>query len=492
MRQMKLSAIVAEKRTAIPWLAVWAVACVVCLLLPLPILSRAFFAAAVSNFLFCALYYGNIYNLPGIFASIFLLQIGCSQAKLTAVEQCDFSRSTWTVLLAVLAAFYAVVFLMNRLLHLKGERGGQKFEFRMVLSVMLFLNIACLVIEAAVYIAVYCKLGTVPLFDDAVRSKAMPELIGNVGITFMVLPQFMIMLNMAYCVERNRYWLSLFSVVFLGMLVTIGARINVFIPVIVCLVMILVAMYRYKKRFWQLLATAALSCVVTVLLMLGIPLLRTSSYVPSTPGTTPDDSSVVPSGQSYYEKIYSDASMNEGQINPDPNYGIRLPSVALPVWVNFSTELYGFNNMVNTLDQTQDFQYGKCFLTGTLNFLFKNAVEKPNSTELSGIRFITVCTFLMEPYHDFGMIGAVLFVALYTALGLFLYQRMMKKNSLFSVMYYSYYCMIAMMFIFVNHMYYSTFIVNTILIALCCFIVSVDWKAKIFGNRKKQEEQAEA
>ena len=69
---------------------------------------------------------------------------------------------------------------------------------------------------------------------------------------------------------------------------------------------------------------------------------------------------------------------------------------------------------------------------------------------------------------------------------------MMKKNSLFSVMYYSYYCMIAMMFIFVNHMYYSTFIVNTILIALCCFIVSVDWKAKIFGNRKKQEEQAEA
>lgn len=473
-----------EKRNMIPWIVLWAVVCVGLFLLPVALLSRVFLAAAVTNFFLCAVYYGNIYNMPGIFASIFLLQIGCSQAKLTAVEQCDFSRTTWTVLLATLAAFYVASAVMNRLLHLKRANGGEKLEFRIVPSVLLFLNIACLVVEAVVYVWVYRRLGTLPLFDDVVRAQKMPALIGNLGITFMVLPQFMIMLNMAYCIQRSKYWMSLFSIVFLGMLITTGARLNVFIPVIVCLVMLLVAMYRYKKRFWQLLFTAALTCFVAVALMVGIPMLRTSAYTPAQPGTTP---SADPSaGANYYVTIYSDASNNQGQTDPDPDYGVKLPSAVLPIWVNFSTELYGFNNMVNTLDQTHDFQHGKCILTGTLNFLFKNVVDKPNSTKLSGISFITVSTFLMNPYHDFGIWGTMLFAALFAVASLLLYRRMMRRNTLFSVVYYAYFCMIAIMFIFTNYIYISSFIVNTILIALCCWLVSVDWGAKLFGAKGKR------
>lgn len=480
---MKSNIKLPQKGLCILW-CIWAAVCIGCFLLPLPLLSRVFFVATVSNFFFFALYYGNIYNLPGIFGSVFLFQIACSQAKLTAVEQCDFSRATWLVLLTVLAVFYLTTLLLNHFLHLRRMDGGDKLELRIVPGTLLFLNIACLVIEMVVYILVYRKLGVLPLFDDTVRAETLPALVGNVGITFMVLPQFMVMLNMAYCIQRDRYWMCLFSVAYMGMILTVGARINIFIPVIVCLVLLLVAMKRYKKRFWKLFFVAALSCVITVVLMLGIPMLRTATYAPEDPGQ-----SSLEAGGDYYVSIYSNAAQNQGQVNPDPNYGIKLPKSLLPVWVNFSTELYGFNNMVNTLEQTQDFQHGRCFLTGTLNFLFKNTVDKPNSVELSGISFITVCTFLMAPYHDFGLWGVALFVALFVAASLLLYRRMMRKNTLFSLLYYGYFCMIAIMFIFTNHVYTSTFIVNSILIALCCWVVSVDWKQKLFGHRRGRREQ---
>ncbi len=41
--------------------------------------------------------------------SMFLFMIGCSQAKLTLIEQDDFSHSTWMALFAVIACFYMVV-----------------------------------------------------------------------------------------------------------------------------------------------------------------------------------------------------------------------------------------------------------------------------------------------------------------------------------------------------------------------------------------------
>lgn len=485
---MEKSLKASSKKAMLPWVILYAAACVGFMLLPLPLLSRLFFVLSASNFFFCAVYYGNIYNLPGIFATIFLLQIACSQAKLTAVEQADFGKSTWIVLLSVLAAFYVVVFVFNKLFHLKKRSMTADFDFRLVPSVLLFLNIACLVIEAVFYIWVYSRLGTLPLFDDVVRARTLPRMIGNFGTTFMVLPQFMVMLNMAYCVKNRKYWLSLFSIVFLGMLITTGARINVFIPTLVCLVTILIGMYQYKKRFWELFAVAAMTCVVVVALMVSIPMLRTGSYVPSDSDGI-DRPGGTTTGESYYVTIYSDASMNRSQKDVDPNYGVKLPAAVLPIWVNFSTELHAFNNMVTTLDQTHDYQYGKCFLTGTLNFLFKSVVEKPDSTELSNIDFITVCTFLMEPYHDFGVIGAALFVALYMAAGLYLYKRMMEKRTLFSVLYYSYFCMIAVMFIFANHIYYSTFVVNTIIIALCCWMVSVDWWKLIFRRGGKRAVQ---
>ena len=49
--------------------------------------------------------------------------------------------------------------------------------------------------------------------------------------------------------------------------------------------------------------------------------------------------------------------------------------------------------------------------------------------------------------------------------------------------------MIAVMFIFVNHIYYSTFVVNTIIIALCCWMVSVDWWKLIFRRGGKRAVQ---
>lgn len=453
--------------------------CLTSLLLPLPLLSRVFFAASTLNFLIFAGYYGNIYNLPGLFGSIFLLQIACSQARLTAVEQEPFSRDTWLVLLAVLAGFYAVTLLLNRLLRLRRSGGGEAPQLRIVPGTLLLLNIACLLVEGAVYLLVYRRLGTLPLFDDTVRAVELPALVGNIGMTFMTLPQFLVMLNMADGIRRDRYTMSLFSVAYLLLLISLGARINVFLPVGVCLVLLLAAMTRQRQRFWKLLGIAVLTCALTVALMLGIPLLRTAAYVPS--DTPPTGGDTVATGESYYESLYADASMNRGQTDPDPDYGVHLPSALLPVWVNFSTELHGFNNMVNTLSRTGDFQHGRCFLTGTLNFVCKHWLDKPNSMELSGIGFINVCTFLMEPYHDFGLWGAVAFVMLFTAAGLLLYRRMQRGGGLFVRLYYAYFCVIAVMFIFVNQVYYSTFLVNTALLALCSWVVGVDWRAKLRG-----------
>ena len=77
---MEKSLKASSKKAMLPWVILYAAVCVGFMLLPLPLLSRLFFVLSASNFFFCAVYYGNIYNLPGIFATIFLLQIACSQA----------------------------------------------------------------------------------------------------------------------------------------------------------------------------------------------------------------------------------------------------------------------------------------------------------------------------------------------------------------------------------------------------------------------------
>lgn len=87
-------------------LAGFGIVCLICIiLLPVNGVSKSFAIAAVANFVFFTYFFKNIYNPASIFMSMFLFMIGCSQAKLTLIEQDDFSHSTWMALFAVIACF---------------------------------------------------------------------------------------------------------------------------------------------------------------------------------------------------------------------------------------------------------------------------------------------------------------------------------------------------------------------------------------------------
>lgn len=437
------------------------------LILPLNLLSKLFLVLSVSNFTFCFFYFKNIFNLPGIFMSMFFLQIGCSQAKLTSVEQDDFHFMTWITLFTVTVVFYFFsFFVLNKIeKKIKSTVTNDSFEkIKFNKKRLLLANAIFFVVEIILYVYIYSKLETIPAFSDAIRAFVLPSLVGNLGMTVLSAPLFFVIINSVYCIIEKKYTLMILNFLYITMLVTLGSRICIFISTFTVLFFALMIMYFYPQRRKELIVLCMLIVGIVSALMTFIPILRTQVYLQEKESKKVQ----ISWGNDYYSSIYysknSSESTNDNRPNNVENQKIKIPSQLLPVWVNFSTEMHGFNGLVEKLFVSKDYKYGKMFLTGTFNFISKYFIEKPDCSNTLKIPWINVCTFLQEPYLDFGIFGVTLFIFAFAVLGTLLYALAIRKRSLFIMVYYSYIAMCTVFFIFVNHFYYSTFIINTIVI----------------------------
>lgn len=453
------------------------------LFLPVLFLSKLFLILSISNFIFCLYYFKNVFNLPCIFISMLFLQIGCSQAKLTKVEQDDFHLLTWLTLFVTIVIFYLCSFYVYRLKKKSiNENSIENIKFN---EKRLFIsNIIFIVFEIFIYSFVYSKIGTLPAFSDEIRAFILPNLVGNIGMTVLSLPLFFIVINSVYCIIKKQYKFMLFNLLYIILLVTLGSRICIFISTFTVLFFSLIIMYFEKNRKKELLILCAFIISVVSILMVSIPLIRTQVYNPD----VIENKFQISSGNNYYSSIYYDKNSNTNIKNSkdSDNGGIEIPSFLLPIWVNFSTELHGFNGLVENLLITGNYCYGKMFLTGPFNFLTKYFIEKPDFTEALKIPWINVCTFLQEPYLDFGIFGVAVFVFIFSTFGMILYVMAIKKKSLFVMVYYSYIAMCTVFFIFANHFYYSTFIVNTVLLY---FLIKFFTNDKFSINYKYKKEK---
>ena len=198
------------------------------LFLPVLFLSKLFLILSISNFIFCLYYFKNVFNLPGIFISMLFLQIGCSQAKLTKVEQDDFHLLTWLTLFVTIVIFYLCSFYVYRLKKKSiNENSIENIKFN---EKRLFIsNIIFIVFEIFIYSFVYSKIGTLPAFSDEIRAFILPNLVGNIGMTVLSLPLFFIVINSVYCIIKKQYKFMLFNLLYITLLVTLGSRICIFI-----------------------------------------------------------------------------------------------------------------------------------------------------------------------------------------------------------------------------------------------------------------------
>ena len=449
------------------------------IVLPLNFFSKVFLVLSISNFIFCFFYFKNIFNLPGILITMFFLQIGCSQAKLTSVEQDDFHFMTWLTLFTVVLIFYFCSFYVFKLANkaVSNETIDNVYFYRR----RLFLsNLIFLAFEVIIYLYVYVKLGSIPAFNDEIRAFLLPQLVGNLGMTVLSLPLFFIIINSVYCIIEKRYSLMLLNLIYVVLLITLGSRICIFISTVTVLFFALITMYFKTNRKKEMLLLCVSIFSIVSLLMVSIPLIRTQIYIPD----SGEKKIQISSGNSYYSSIYYDKKDFRDSEEENSKSSLEIPSVFLPIWVNFSTEMHGFNGIVENLFITGNYKYGKMFLTGPFNFITKYFFEKPDYSDALKISWINVCTFLQEPYLDFGIFGVALFTFIFSTCGMVLYVMAIKKKSLFTMVYYSYIAMCTVFFIFANHFYYSTFIINTSLLYILIKLFTND---KISIKRKKHE-----
>ena len=99
-------------------------------------------------------------------------------------------------------------------------------------------------------------------------------------------------------------------------------------------------------------------------------------------------------------------------------------------------------------------------------------------------------TFMQKPYMDFGVYGIGGFILIFTWFGMTLYQRVQQRKTLINTLLYSYFCMAMLFMIFDNHFYYSTVIVNIILLLLFKAFMSRDWLAKLKLTKQSTELKA--
>ncbi len=440
------------------------------LILPVNFVSKAFVIAAALNFYIFTLYYGNFFNLPSLFMSLFLFMIGCSQAKLSPIEQDDFNTLTWITLFGVMVAFYATVFVYQKIVKKKIKPISQAPEYKFSGRTVLLVNILLLLAEVVLYYIAFKKIGGIPLFDDYLRAITMTAVLGNWIMTMMVLPIFLIIFDTIYMVYTRKYQYFAFIIAFLTLIILLGGRINVFVPVVTALFYISLELFFRIRKKNRLVSIGLILLVLVVALMIVIPLLRTSIYAAG-------------SGTNYYEAIYTVEENSQEEIPEETDVAqvqpaLEIPSYLKPIWVNVSTELYGFDGLVEILSDTGEFQYGRMLLRGTFNFVFKYFVVVSHGDILK-YDWLNVLTFMQKPYMDFGIFGVVAFIIIYTFAGMHLYHSALKRRTMFAMVFYAYFCMCTMFFVFDNHFYYSTFIVNTILLFLFSWGLSIDWIQKV-------------
>lgn len=450
------------------------------LILPVNLVSKTFVIAAAINFYIFTLYFGNVFNLPSLFMTLFLFMIGCSQAKLSPIEQNDFNTLTWLTLAGVIAAFYATIIFYQKIIIKKAKPVKEKSEYSFSGRTVLLTNIIILLTEAIIYYVAFKRIGGIPLFDDYLRAITMTNVLGNWIMTLMVLPIFLIIYDTIYMVHTRKYQYFGFIIAFLSLIILLGGRINIFIPVITALFYIALELYFKVRKKKRLVFIGSILLVLVVTLMIAIPLLRTSIYSGS--------------GANYYDAIYTVEENAKDNAEEPPEeivdssvdidtqqvmqLSLEIPSFLKPIWVNLSTELYGFDGMVEILSNTGEFQYGRMFLRGTFNFVFKYFVDVSYGDILK-FHWLNVLTFMQKPYLDFGIFGVIAFIIAFTFAGMHSYHLALKRKSIFTMVFYAYYCMCTLFFVFDNHFYYTTFIVNTILLFLFSWGLSIDWIQKV-------------
>jgi hypothetical protein len=460
-------------------LAIFGIVCLTgIILLPVNGVSKSFAIAAVANFVFFTYFFKSIYNPASIFMSMFLFMIGCSQAKLTLIEQDNFGQSTWMALFAVIACFYVVVAAFI----LRHGRIALNHDTTIRISIsartLFWSNVICVVVEALLYWYAIHKIGSIPLFDDNARANIMPKVISNYLMTLMVIPTFFIIFNTIYVTESRKYGYLLFSAVYLGLLMLLGGRINIFIPVITSLFYVLIQYYVAKENKLPLLTTGVITLISVVLLMVSMPLIRTQIYVQN---QQPAAEEKVQTGTQYYETIYNSPNkltLQNEQIK-DFKPSMELPPQMMSIWINLSTEMHAFNKMVIYLDKTHDFRDGRMLMTGTFRFVSKYFIpdETLDLVKMGGYDWINIMTFMQKPYMDFGVYGIAGFILVFTWIGMALYQRVQQRRTLSNTLLYSYFCMSMLFMVFDNHFYYSTVIVNILLLLLFKAFMSRDWLA---------------
>ncbi|MFI8418267.1 O-antigen polymerase [Serratia sp. NPDC078593] len=465
------------------------------LILPVNWVSKGFAIAAIANFVVFTYLFRNFYNPASIFMSMFLFMIGCSQAKLTAIEQNDFSYDTWLAISAVIITFYTVCIgfiLSNKKKNItKNKHGNYEISSRTLFA----SNIIGIIVEIALYCYAFNKIGSIPLFNDNARANIMPNVISNYLMNILVMPIYLIIFNSIYVTHTKKYGYMIFSTIFLLMLVLLGGRTNIFIPIFTSLFYITIYFYFNKNDRRSTFITGFLIFSSVAFLMTTIPLIRAQIYTQDKYYAVTNDSKVE-SGADYYSDIYSTPQPISQDLTPDSinssSYEefkptMELPPQLMPIWVNLSTELHAFNNMVIYFNKTNDFRDGRVLLTGTFHFITKHFLpdETLDLSKMDTYNWVNILSFMQKPYMDFGSYGLIGFMLFFTSLSMFLYYRLQRKKDTLSMILYSYIGMVTLFMICDNQFYNSTIIVNITLLLLFKWFMKKDWLSLISKPIKK-------
>lgn len=439
---------------------------------PVNWVAKAFAITAGLNFYIFTVYFGNIFNFVILFSSLFLFMIGCSQAKLTAIEQNNFSFLTWLTFFVALVCCYGTLFLFQKF-RKKKESGKPRTnespdELQICGRTILWANLLLLLAEICIYYYAFRKLGGIPLFDDYLRVNVMPKVLSSVWMIMMVLlPAMLIIFDIVHIANTKKYQYFAFVFLFIFLIMLLGGRLNIFIPIVTALFYLIIQLYLRNKDRLHLIITSVVLLMIVMVLIIGMPLLRTSVYKDN--------------GEDYYAELYEDTGEDIGEFQEE----IHLPAILQPLWLNFSIEMHGFDWMVKTLAKTGEYQYGRMFLLGPLNFICKYFISQPN-VDVLRYEWLNVLTFMHKPYLDFGVFGVGIFMVLYTFAGMHLYNKAIRRKSLFTLLLYCYFCMTTLFFVCENHFMYTTFVVNTVLLFLFSLGLSIDW-LKLLHFKSAQE-----
>lgn len=417
------------------------------LLLPIHLNSKIFFIGAIVNFVYFSKKYKNIFNPTSTFVTIFMIMVGCSQIKLTPIEQDDFGLITWLCIISVIFVFYLTEYLSSK--SMKKEFSYKEIEKSCIsYKKLMFFNYLVLVISLIIYVYIYARVGGIPLQSDNLRANIMPKVISGYIMTLAVSPGYLVIINTLYIAlsEDKNIKLIGFNAIYLFLILTLGGRINIILPLGTSVIIFYFLKVR-KNNFNILLNKKFLIVLLAIVLVLiMIPKLRTQDY-----------------SKNYYKTIY------EYKTNQ------KAPESILPVWINLSTNLYAFDKLVDYVNVNNDFQYGKIGLLQPFHFITKKFYKSKE------IRFdkiwkdwLNVPTFMYLPYYDFGIVGVILFTFLIGLIGNQLFMKLIKRGKLIYYLIYSYFCISLFLLIFVNHFLRSAFYVD--IISICILYKLVEKK----------------